>query len=772
MRVDLLGAVQGVGCRPLVYRLARDLGLAGWIRNSGQGLAMELEGPSDRLERLLACLQDELPPPAEIHELRCRSMPPAGFKRLEILPSQTTSEPSALVLGDLAACPACMQDVLQEGGVRFAYPFTNCTHCGPRYSIVLSLPYDRRRTTMRAFEMCARCRQEYESPADRRFHAQPNACPDCGPQLSFASFRGRSHSESTGGAAIAMAADVVRAGDILAVKGLGGFHLLADAASDSAVARLRRRKLRSEKPLALMVQDLSAATQLCVLGELERQLLTSREAPIVLAPKRKEAVVSDSVAGGSPDLGLMLPYTPLHHLLMREIGAPVVATSGNLSEEPICIDNQDALDRLGPVADAMLSHNRDIARPVEDSVVQVVDQRPQRIRQGRGASPLTLTMPCELPPILALGADLKNTIALSRRNRVFVSQHLGDLSHSATQSAFLAAIADLLAMYPGPKPCIAHDLHPGYVSTQWARRLCQGTELGNWATVELAACLAELKGATTFPVQHHQAHLAATLADHQHEGPALGVIWDGAGYGLDGTTWGGEFLVGDATAFQRWAHLKPLRLLGGDQAVRQPQRVALALLWEALGDDVWRTAWGRRVAPAARQVFSSMLQRGVCSPQATSAGRLFDGVAFLLGVAPRVTFEGQAAMALEHLARTAPESASYVLPLEGPADCPRILNWSPLVAGILEDLGRGVSPAVIAAGFHDALGDAILSVALDARRDHVVLAGGCFQNRLLAQGAAERLRDQGFHVLLPHRLPANDGAISLGQLIVAAQGDS
>ncbi len=838
LRVEIHGAVQGVGFRPFVYRLATGLGLTGWVINDTAGVFIEVEGPAETLRCFLERLPAEVPPRAIVQSLDAEWLEAAGYTTFEIRHSDNSGAKTVLVLPDLATCPDCLAEVFDPADRRFGYPFTNCTNCGPRFSIIQALPYDRPNTTMRQFIMCPQCQAEYDNPLDRRFHAQPNACPVCGPQVVFvgesanqrinesANRRSehpqmRTVDEDT--PALRAAAEALRNGQIVAMKGLGGFLLLADATNDEAVGRLRARKRRGDKPFAIMVRDLAMARQLCHVSPEAAALLTAPEAPIVLLPKRlptdadaagdenrkatlqelphsaavfgtvsahapgtshsqpataspcHRVIVSPSVAPDNPYLGIMLPYMPLHHLLLREIGVPVVATSGNLSDEPICTDNDEAFERLRGLADAFLIHDRPIARHVDDSVAWIVAGAPRLLRRARGYAPLPVLLKEEVPTILAVGAHLKNTVALSVGRRVFISQHIGDLETPEALAAFERVIADFLRLYEAEPVAIAHDMHPDYLSTKWAVEHLQSP------TSNLQHLI---------PVQHHHAHLAACLAENRVEGPALGVTWDGTGYGPDGTVWGGEFLLGDAAAYQRVAHLRPFRLPGGDAAVHEPRRVALALLWELYGEDALAMDNLAPVAaftPSERRVLGQMLAGDVNAPLTTSMGRLFDGVAALAGLHQRVSYEGQAAMRLEFMADMA-EAGAYPLdltpwsplrqgqggieallpPKGGGRGVSGVLDWQPLVAAVLADLRRGTPASIISARFHNGLVRAMIEVAQAIGQPRVALTGGCFQNRILTERAFDALTRAGFEVLLHRHVPPNDGGISLGQVAVAA----
>lgn len=776
LHADITGAVQGVGFRPFVYRLARELDLCGWVLNGERGVELEVEGPRTSVERFALRLGREVPARAVVADVAYRWAEPRGYADFRIVHSRRNGAPTLFVLPDIATCDACRAEILDPTNRRHRYPFTNCTNCGPRFSIVRALPYDRVNTSMAGFDMCPACQAEYDDPADRRFHTQPNACPACGPGLALWTPDGRT---VAGGVwATEAAAAAVLAGRIVAVKGLGGFHLIVDANDNSAIMRLRARKGRYEKPMALMVPDLDTARRLCEVDREAEKALTSYVAPIVLLLRRPDAAVAEGVAPGNPYLGIMLPYTPLHHLLMRELGVPVVATSGNLGGEPICTDEADALLRLGGIADLFLVHDRPIVRHVDDSVVTLHGTRLLPLRRARGMAPLPLRLGTDSPTVLAVGAHLKNVIALAIGSRAFLSQHLGDMDTPRGMDAFRNVVADFMTLYDARPAAVVHDLHPGYPTTRWAREATGG--------------------ARRIAVQHHHAHLAACLTDVGATEPALGVTWDGTGDGGDGTVWGGEFLLGDARSAVRVATLRPFRLLGGEVAVWQPRRVALALLAE-LSDEVW-TAPGE-LAPVAglpdadRVVLRRMWQTGLNSPWCTSAGRLFDGVAALAGLRQRVSFEAQAAMALEFAADTTVHDA-YLLPVQergtgppGPGnpplqkreagshgsvsppvpDAPGLLelDWRPLIEAILRDIRRGVDVCVIAARFHNALAAAVARVAAAFEAPRVALTGGCFQNRLLAVRVAEALEREGVDVLMHRQVPPNDGGIALGQVAVA-----
>lgn len=751
-RVTVRGGVQGVGFRPHAYRLAGELALGGWVRNSAEGVLIEVEGRADAIDAFISALEARRPASARIEALEVAAIAPRGEREFAILPSRREAAPTAAILPDLATCPECLRELLDARDRRHRYPFTNCTHCGPRFSIVQSLPYDRDRTTMRAFGMCRACRAEYDDPADRRFHAQPNACPDCGPALALWDAQGQVLAGRH--AALLQAARALRAGRIVAVKGLGGFHLWVDARDAAAVERLRRRKGRAEKPFALMFAGLAAVREHCEVTPLEAQLLESPQAPIVLL-RRLSAPAAGApareVAPGCPELGAMLPYTPLHHLLMRELGFPVVATSGNRSEEPIAICEREALERLRGIADLFLVHDRPIARPVEDSVACVVLGREMLLRRGRGYAPYPLPLPQrgQGEAVLAVGAHQKSTASLLLAGQVVTGSHLGDLDAPQARDAFEEAARSLTGLYQAAPAAIACDLHPDYASTRYA----------------------ELSGLPLVRVQHHVAHVAACMAENGLPGPVLGVAWDGSGYGTDGTIWGGEFLLLDGPQARRVAHLRRFRLPGGERAIREPRRAALGALFEAFGEFVFEDpalTSGMGFSAAERRVLRAMLAGGVHAPLTSSAGRLFDAVAALAGIRQIASYEGQAAMALEWSIDETARVPAYPVDLLAHGEQPLVVDWGPMVRRLAQDARGGTPPGALAAAFHRALVEAIVAVAERIGVRRVALSGGCFQNRHLLEWSVERLRAGGFEPFWHRHVPPNDGGISLGQAAWAA----
>lgn len=743
VKVNIQGVVQGVGFRPFVYRLANELGLTGWVVNSAQGVWIEAEGAEGPLRYFLKRLESDKPPHAFIQTLSTEFLPANGYTTFEIRHSDSEGEKTALILPDLATCPDCLRELFDPNDRRYLYPFTNCTHCGPRFSIIEALPYDRPNTTMKHFDMCPDCRAEYENPADRRFHAQPNACPECGPRLELWDKSGNVLAEKQ--AALLMTVNAIREGQVVAIKGLGGFHLVVDARNENAVRMLRERKHRPSKPLALMYPTLAHIQFDCEVSELEEKLLTASEAPIVLLRNKESGQIAPSVAPRNHYLGVMLPYTPLHHILMRELNFPIVATSGNLSDEPICIDEHEALDRLSKVAEVFLVHNRPIHRHVDDSIVRVMSGRKQIVRRARGYAPLPILLEKSLPVILGVGAHLKNTVAVSSRNQVFISQHIGDLETAESFNAFQQVIRDFQTLYALQPQAVACDMHPDYLSTQFAR------------TINLPV----------ISVQHHYAHVLGCMTEHGLTGTALGISWDGTGYGMDGTVWGGEFLRITEKAFERVAYLRLFGLPGGDKAVKEPRRSALGLLYEMYGDALFDRedlAPVKAFTPQESGILRSMLAKGINTPRASSAGRLFDAVAAILGVCQHVSFEGEAAVELEFAAAKAQTGESYEFSITG-----SVLDWRPMIEDILADIQRQEPIEVISARFHNTLVEMMINITQQIGETTVVLSGGCFQNKYLSERAVQRLQEANFHPYWHHRIPPNDGGIALGQIIAASK---
>jgi hydrogenase maturation protein HypF len=743
------GIVQGVGFRPFVHNLAARLGLGGFVRNETGGVRIEVEGEPGSLDGFLRELTERPPPLAVIERVSCQPVPPRGDDRFSIEHSEEAAGP-VFVSPDVATCADCLAEMLNPADRRHGYAFLNCTNCGPRLTIVTGAPYDRERTTMAGFAMCPACRAEYDNPADRRFHAQPTACAACGPRTRLLDAAGTAVEASD---PLAAFAEAMRSGRIGAVKGLGGYHLACDARNAEAVAELRRRKQRDEKPFALMARDLAAAEALCEVNSIERGLLASPAAPIVLLRKRESAGVAEAVAPGNPCLGVMLPGTPLHHLLMRLVDGPLVMTSGNRSDEPIAYLDDDATQRLSGIADLYLTHDRPIRVRCDDSVVRVVDGQPLPIRRSRGYAPRPVPLPFECPaPILAVGGQLKATFALGVGRQAFLSHHLGDLDHHAAYEAFVRDVGLYEELFAVTPRVIVHDAHPDYATTRYAegRSVQQGQSL--------------------LSVQHHFAHLASCMVENGLDETVIGVTFDGTGYGSDGAVWGGEFLIGDYSGFRRAAHFRYVAMPGGDQAIREPWRMALAHLIDAGVTDAPVKA---RLLPLQVRTIARMIERRLNAPPTSSAGRLFDAVASLAGVRDRVSYEGQAAAELEWLASGRGSGGSYPYRVEPDSTGALRIDVRPLVAAAADDVRHGVDNATIARRFHDALADVVVDVCGRLREatgiGAVVLSGGVFLNALLTSQTCARLTRDGFRVYRHRLVPPGDGGLSLGQLAVAAR---
>jgi hydrogenase maturation protein HypF len=749
---ELKGVVQGVGFRPFVYGLARKHSLQGWVKNSSSGVYIEVEGPPKKVEQFTEQLPLEAPPRSRIESLKFVDLPLAGFCGFEIQESLEEEGRYQLISPDIATCSACREEIFDPRDRRHRYPFTNCTNCGPRFTIMEDIPYDRPRTTMARFRMCPDCQREYEDPADRRFHAQPNACPMCGPRLQLADAEGKPLPAPD---PISSALGLLKQGKILAIKGLGGFLLACDAQDASAVKTLRQRKHRPDKPLAVMLPDLSSVEAHCRVDEEEKRLLLSPESPIVLLSWKEGSSIVPSVAPGQKYLGVMLPYTPLHHLLMKEAGMPLVMTSGNLSEEPIAKDNPEALSRLRGIADAFLLHDRGIFVQYDDSVTAAIKGQTYVLRRARGYAPFPLCLPFSTRPILACGGELKNTFCLTRDEYAFVSQHMGDMENLETLEHFQRTVEIYKKLFRIQPEIVAYDLHPEYLSTKYALAL-PGKKVG---------------------IQHHFAHLAGCLAENGEEGPAIGLSFDGLGLGTDGALWGGEFLVGDFYSFRRKAHLEYLPVPGGEAAVRHPWRMALSYVYGLLGKErlmKFLPLFTRAVQVSGPgeekiRIILQQIDRKINSPLTSSCGRLFDGVSALLGLCPSISYEGQAAMELEMIADPDEKGEyEFFTDREGEKE---VIRLRPLIWGVLRDLEGGISSSIISGKFHNTLVRMGVTVSQKIRDgggpEKVTLSGGVFQNRLLLERMKDQLEAAGFKVLVHRQVPCNDGGLSLGQAVIA-----
>ncbi|NJK56790.1 MAG: carbamoyltransferase HypF [Pleurocapsa sp. SU_5_0] len=764
--LEIEGVVQGVGFRPFTYQLATTLGLTGWVNNSSQGVLIRVEGDRPVLDFFLSRLLQEKPALAQIHRIQLSWGDSIGLDQFQIKPS-TGGDKTALILPDLATCSECLQDILDPHNHRYHYPFTNCTNCGSRFTIIEHLPYDRPNTSMKQFEMCDRCLTEYQDPLNRRFHAQPNACSECGPHLSLWDKTGEVlafHHD-----ALLATAAAIRQGKIVAIKGLGGFHLVVDARNSTAIQTLRDRKHRPHKPFALMYPNLEQVKVDCQVSALEAKLLLSPQAPIILLErklKRKPAEQAWGKQDTIPYLGVMLPYTPLHHLLTRELNFPIVATSGNLSGEPLCIDNQEAIYKLNKIADLFLVHNRPIVRPIDDSILRVVGGQAQIIRRARGYAPLPIKLKNNLGSqehILAVGGQLKNAIAFLKSNQLFLSQYIGDLETVATFKRFQQTVEDFQELYELKLAKIICDRHPNYQSTNYAQQL----------KIPIVR------------VQHHYAHVLSCMVDNGLDlnEPVLGVAWDGTGYGLDGTIWGGEFLNITHTGFERVAHLRTFSLPGSDRAIKEPNRIAIALLYEIYGDRLFLEIRDFAHLPCIKSfnsqelnILHRMLNKDLNAPITSSMGRLFDGIASILGIRQRVSYEGQPAMELEYAIANFPTDKAYsfelILPLNTATNAPVVIDWGVIITEILTDVINQISTAEISTKFHNTLIEIIIAVAKQIGRKQIVLTGGCWQNKYLTEKAIALLKQENFVPYWHHQIPGNDGGIAVGQIMAALKGAS
>jgi hydrogenase maturation protein HypF len=755
VRVEVEGIVQGVGFRPFIYRLAARYGISGWVRNTPGGVLLEGEGEQSSLSAFLHDIGAQAPPLSVISSLRSEMIAATGETGFLIL-SSSGGENVAQISPDCDVCEECLTELFDPRDRRYLYPFINCTNCGPRYSIITAIPYDRRYTTMERFTMCDDCRAEYEDPANRRFHAQPNACPVCGPAIALLDCSGTamaSDRESRDHGVLGAAIDLLRRGGVLAVKGTGGYHLAVDACNDEAVAKLRRRKQRDEKPFAIMAPDLDRIHSFARCSEREQRLLSGPERPIVLLPKHEVNPIAPLVAPDNGYFGVMLPSTPLHHLLIRDNFSALVMTSGNLSDEPIAYRDREARERLTGIADLFLVHDREIHVRSDDSVIRVFLDNPLFLRRSRGYVPRAIRLPAEQPSVLAVGGELKATVCLTRGDRAFMSQHIGDLKNSATLRSLEQTVAHLESILEIDPAVVAHDIHPDYLSTAYA---------------------VELPKVPRIAVQHHHAHMASCMADNRLEGETIGVIFDGTGYGLDGTVWGGEFLVGGYRDFRRQGHFRLVAMPGGDAAVREPFRMALSYLFDrGQGDfNALQLPCLDDVSPHERQLLLRMLERGINSPLTSSCGRLFDAVAALLDVRSRVTYEGQAAIELEALAEQAITDQTYPFSIEESGEGV-VLDLRPAVGGLLADLSGENSRPSMARCFHNTVAAATAGVCERIRGrcglNRVVLSGGVFQNKLLAEGTVSRLMESNFQVFTHRLVPPGDGGLALGQAVVAGR---
>ena len=773
-RISVRGIVQGVGFRPFVYGLAVEHSLKGWVYNTSEDVKIEVEGETKALGQFELELQTKAPPLAHIENITIEYYPPRGYKNFEIRHSQALPGKYQLISPDIATCQPCLSELLNPEDRRYRYPFTNCTNCGPRFTIIEDMPYDRSKTTMRRFQMCPRCQAEYDNPLDRRFHAQPNACPECGPQVELVDNQGNPVTPILSGSnPVAAASQFLKEGKIVAIKGLGGFLLACDATNDTAVKTLRQRKKRSSKPFAIMVTNVDEAKRHCYVSPKEENLLTSPQSPIVLMRWREGSSVSREVAPNLRFLGVILPYTPLHHILLRDTGRPLVMTSGNLSEEPIARDNDEALGRLSGIVDYFLIHNRDIYSRYDDSVAIVEGGTSQLVRRARSYAPYPIRLPFKTRQLLGCGAEDKNTFCLTKDNYAFISQHIGDMENMETLEHFDSTISLYKRLFHIEPGIVAHDLHPDYLATKYAQ------ELGE-------------SGIKLIPVQHHHAHIASCMADNGLETPVIGVALDGTGLGADGRIWGGEFLVADYRDYKRAGHLEYLPLPGGDAAVKRPRRTAIGYILTLLGENALNTVIASepkqsrlasigQVSEVEIEVIKRQVERKINSPLTSSMGRLFDAISALLGIRGEIDYEAQAAVELEMAAHSfviargldeaiAGNNERYPYRIAA-AEGIRIVHLKDLLSAVIEDLRQGVSKGRISVRFHNTVAQMVNEmchlIADESGVRQVALSGGVFQNRLLLRKTVSLLESSGFRVFNHRQVPCNDGGISLGQVVIA-----
>ncbi|GBE40842.1 carbamoyltransferase HypF [bacterium BMS3Bbin09] len=747
LKIHITGAVQGVGFRPFVYRLAEEAGLRGYVLNDTNGVLIEVEGEKQELDRFLIRIDIEKPEISKIYGMQHSFLEEAGYKDFKIRESEGQGERRVSILPDIAICDECSKEIDDPDNRRFEYPFTNCTNCGPRFTIIEEIPYDRQNTSMKNFNMCPECWTEYSHVLDRRFHAQPDACHSCGPWVSLYDAKGNSMFDKEG--AIERAVDLIKEGDIVAVKGIGGYHLICDAMNEDAVVRLRKRKQREEKPMAVMFPDMEGIKAAAIINDLEERAINSVERPIVIVQKKEGNSIARSVSEGNSTLGVFLPYTPLHRILLSKLKGPVIATSANMTDEPIASHEKDAFSRLEGIADGFLAHNREIFRRCDDSVVRIIAERQVPVRRSRGFAPLPVILPFKLKvPVLALGSYMNNTIAVGIDDKVYLSQHIGDLDTPLAVDFYEETIDDFLRLFDIKPGIVVSDLHPGYHSTKFGERHF---------------------GKRLKKVQHHYAHILSCMAENDmpEDAEVIGMAFDGTGYGTDNTIWGSEVMIASYRGFKRAFHLQPYKLPGGDMAVKEPWRTALSLLYSTFGEKSLDMEC--MAIPEKEKAFLiEMMKKDINSPLTTSMGRLFDGVAAMIGLNQRVSYHAQAAIALEQLALRSGEGGSYPVVVKS-----SMIGHMPLIKGIVDDINNSVPKEDIARKFHNTITDIIINAAGSLRGDTgisvVALSGGVFQNALLLESTFGRLQEKGFTVLIHQIVPPNDGGISLGQAVSAIQ---
>ena len=745
LRISISGIVQGVGFRPFVYRLAQELGLNGYVLNDASGVLVEAEGEEEKLNNLLVRIENEKPGNSKIFGLQFSFLEEAGFEKFEIRQSRENGPKGASILPDISACEDCLKEVKDPKDRRFLYLFTNCTNCGPRFTIINSLPYDRKNTSMKNFTMCPDCSAEYTIPTDRRFHAQPNACHVCGPWVSLYDNYGKLICR--GEDAFDRAVNLIRRGHIVAVKGIGGYHLICDALNDESVQRLREKKNREERPLAVMFPDIEWVKAETEINPLEERAINSVEKPIVIVKKREGSSLAGSVSPENRTVGAFLPYTPLHYIILKKLKRPVVATSGNMTDEPIARDDKDALERLTKIAEYILSHNREIVRRCDDSVIRLISGKQVPIRRSRGFVPLPVILPFRLSkPVLALGPQMNNTVALGIDNKAFISQHIGDLDNPLAVEFFEETVRDFLKFFDVKPKVVVSDMHPVYYSTRFGEKHYSDRLI---------------------KVQHHFAHILSCMADNDIPGntEVIGFAFDGTGYGTDGTIWGSEVLIISEEGYRRVCHLRPFRLPGGDKAVKEPCRTAFSILFDTFGDEAAELDFSPLTAKE-KAFFMNMIRNNINSPVSTGMGRLFDGISSMIGLKHKVSYHSQAAVLLEQTAMRSGETGSYPFRIEE-----GIIDYREMIRNITDDLRDDMPGEIIARKFHNTITDIIINISESVRKDtgigRVALSGGVFQNSILLENVNLKLKERGFTPLMHQNVPSNDGGISLGQIVAA-----
>lgn len=746
VRIKIQGTVQGVGLRPFVYRIAKEKNLKGFVKNSLEGVVIEVQGEKERIEEFIFDLKKKKPPITEYALFESEEISLKKENDFHILKSDESGEKIALILPDIATCDECLKEIFKPGDRRYNYPFTNCTNCGPRFSIIKDIPYDRKNTTMRIFKMCPDCEREYKNPLDRRFHAQPNACPFCGPHVYLVNSKGKLIAERE--EAIEKTVNLLKEGKIIALKGIGGFQLLVNALSDECVLELRRRKKRDEKPFAVMFKNIQHIKEYAYLSGIEEKILLSYQSPILIVKAKKDKDISKYCAPSNPYIGVMIPYTPLHHLIMSKIDFPVVCTSGNLTEEPIAYENEEAIERLKDIADYFLMNTRPIERYIDDSVVKIINEKPVILRRARGYAPLPFILKQKLPQILALGPYLKNTIAISKFNRIIISQHIGDLDNEKSFNAFKKVIDDFKKLFEFKPELIVCDAHPEYLSTKYGEEI------------------SKKEGIPLLKVFHHHAHIASCMLDNEIDDKVLGVSWDGTGYGMDGRIWGGEFLLCDYRDFERFATFREFKILGGDRAIKEPRRSAIGMLYEIFKEDVFDMDFEpiKSLKEGEKKIYKIAHKRDIGIFKTTSAGRIFDAVSSILGIRQKITYEGQSAMMLEWLAEEYKGNCDSTYDFEIKREKIYIIDWEPVIRGIIDDLKNKREKSFIAYKFHLTLAKIIKKIKDIAGDYKVLLSGGVFQNKILTEMVFRLMKNR--KIFIHSRIPPNDGGISAGQIMI------